>query len=259
MALIVSGDVWIHELNGAPPTRLTSGGVYLSPVWSADGGHLVVEHSTVGLAAIAADGTEQKARAISVAGHFHPVALGRDGRVVAVEIDRTTSGDFRSDDIVSWQIEKPDTREDVVALAGRDGLAGATVSPDSRWLAYASQQTGQTEIWVRPYSGSGPPVRVSPNGGTEPVWSRRGDELYYLEGRRLMAVPVVPGSTFTVKPPTFLFESHYLAFEQPPSYDVGADGRFLMIKAAASQSRTSPQVVVVLNWADELRRRVPAR
>ena len=160
---------------------------------------------------------------------------------------------------MSWQIEKPDTREDVVALPGRDGLAGATVSPDGRWLAYASQQTGQTEIWVRPFSGSGAPVRVSPSGGTEPVWSRRGDELYYLEGRRLMAVPVVPGSTFTFKPPTFLFESHYLASDQPSSYDVGADGRFLMIRAAASQSRTSPQVVVVLNWAEELRRRVPTR
>ena len=75
MALIVSGDVWVHELNGAPPTRLTSGGGYLSPIWSADGRHIVVEQSTVGLAAIAADGTEQKTRAISVPGHFHPVAL----------------------------------------------------------------------------------------------------------------------------------------------------------------------------------------
>jgi hypothetical protein len=147
----------------------------------------------------------------------------------------------------------------VVALPGRrDGFGGATVSPDGRWLAYVSQQSGQAEVWVRPYPGSGTPVRVSSSGGIEPVWSRRGDELYYFEGRRLMAVPVVKGSTFTFKRPTFLFESHYVVFG-PPSYDVAEDGRFLMIKAAASQSRTSPQVVVVLNWADELRRRVPAR
>jgi hypothetical protein len=148
----------------------------------------------------------------------------------------------------------------VVALPGRrDGFGGATVSPDGRWLAYVSQQSGQAEVWVRPYPGSGTPVRVSSSGGIEPVWSRRGYELYYFEGRRLMAVPVVKGSTFTFKRPTFLFESHYVVFGQPPSYDVAEDGRFLMIKAAASQSRTSPQVVVVLNWADELRRRVPAR
>jgi hypothetical protein len=147
----------------------------------------------------------------------------------------------------------------VVALPGRrDGFGGATVSPDGRWLAYVSQQSGQAEVWVRPYPGSGTPVRVSSSGGIEPVWSRRGYELYYFEGRRLMAVPVVKGSTFTFKRPTFLFESHYVVFG-PPSYDVAEDGRFLMIKAAASQSRTSPQVVVVLNWADELRRRVPAR
>jgi Tol biopolymer transport system component len=163
LALIVSGDVWVHELNGAPPTRLTSSGAYLSPVWSADGGQIVVEHSFVGLAAIAADGTEQKTRAISVPGHFHPVALSRDGRVLAVEIDRKTNEDLRFASIVSWQMEKPDTREDVVALPGRrDGFGGATVSPDGRWLAYVSQQTGQAEVWVRPYPGSGTPVRVSP-------------------------------------------------------------------------------------------------
>jgi hypothetical protein len=75
----------------------------------------------------------------------------------------------------------------------------------------------------------------------------------------MMAVPVSPGSTFTFKTPTFLFESRYLISPQPPSYDVAEDGRFLMIKAAASQQRTSPQVVVVLNWSEELRRRVPAR
>ena len=85
VALVVSGDIWVHELKGAPPTRLTSGGGYLSPIWSADGRRIVAEHSTVGLAAIAADGSEQRPRAISVTGHFHPpddccVALWKSDR-----------------------------------------------------------------------------------------------------------------------------------------------------------------------------------
>ena len=133
-----------------------------------------------------------------------------------------------------------------------EGVEGASLSPDGRWLAHASNQTGQTEVWVRPAVGSAVPVRVSPNGGTEPVWSRRGDELYYLEGRRLMAVAVSVGSTFGFKPATFLFESRDLTTDQPPSYDVALDGRFLMIKPSATQPRTAPQIVVVLNWSEEL-------
>jgi serine/threonine-protein kinase len=259
VALAVAGDIWVHELSGAPPTRLTTGGEYLSPVWSADGRRIVAERSSVGLAAIAADGSEEKTSAISVQGHFHPVALGRDGNVLAMELDRKTSNDARSTDIVRWNIDRPEVREDVVASPGHDGLEGAAVSPDGRWLAYVSHQTGQTEVWVRPYLGPGAPVRISPNGGIEPVWSRRGDELFYLERRRVMAVPVNPGSTFTFKPPTVLFESRYLRSTQPPSYDVAEDGRFLMIRPTPSQGRTSAQVVVVLNWAEELRRRVPPR
>ena len=68
--------------------------------------------------------------------------------------------------------------------------SGASLSPDGRWLAHTSDQSGQTEVWVRPYPGPGVPVRVSTNGGIEPVWSRTGQELYYLEGQRVMAVAV---------------------------------------------------------------------
>jgi Tol biopolymer transport system component len=74
---------------------------------------------------------------------------------------------------------------DVVATPASEGFSGASVSPDGRWLAYAADMTGQVEIWVRPYARTGPPVRVSPNGGLEPVWARHGRELFYLEGRKL--------------------------------------------------------------------------
>ena len=77
---------------------------------------------------------------------------------------------------------EPDSFEPVVATPTDEGIWGATLSPDGRWIAYTSNQTGQVEIWVRPYPGPGAPVRVSPSGGTEPVWARNGRELYYLEG-----------------------------------------------------------------------------
>jgi Tol biopolymer transport system component len=259
LAFIVAGDVWVYNLSGVPPIRLTSGGGYVTPIWTADGRRVVVENTTtpIGLSAIAADGSEQKPTAIS-AGHFHSVAVSQDGRVLAVEVDRRRDSTSTSTDIMSWPIDKPDAREAVADAPVREGVDGANLSPDGRWLAYVSNQTGQNEVWVRPYRGPGAPVRVSPNGGTEPVWSRRKPELFYFEGRRVMSVSVNFGSTFGFKPPTFLFESRFLTFEQPPSYDVAPDGRFLMIKPAATQSRATPQIVVVLNFAEELRRRVPS-
>jgi hypothetical protein len=99
---------------------------------------------------------------------------------------------------------------------------------------------------------------VSTNGGNEPLWSRTGHELYYLEGQRVMAVAVSPGSTFVFKPPTWLFDSRYRIFGQPWSYDVAPDGRFLMIKQI-TEAQTSPQVVAVLNWQEELKRLVRPR
>jgi hypothetical protein len=257
MSLIVAGDVWVYDLGGALPIRLTSGARYSSPIWTVDGRRLVMEGTGLPqrLWAIAADGSAQQPQPASAVGHFHPLAWSDDERgVLAVQFIEGLS----NIDIVRWQPGKPEEREPVVQTAAQDGLKGASVSPDGRWLAYTSDQSGRTEEWDRPYPGPGVPVRVSTNGGTEPVWSRTGHELYYLEGQRVMAVAVGPGVTFGFKPPAWLFDSRYRIFGQPWSYDVSADGRFLMIKQT-TEARTSPQVVVVLNWHEELKRLVPLR
>ena len=145
----------------------------------------------------------------------------------------------------------------VVQTPYNDGGAGAALSPDGRWLAYASDQTGQQEIWLRPFVEPGAPSRVSPNGGLEPVWSRDGRELYYREGTRLMAVAVDATTALSFKTPTPLFESRYRHPALLPTYDVTPDGRFVMIKAAESQPTTA-QIVIVSNWLEELKRLVPA-
>jgi serine/threonine-protein kinase len=143
----------------------------------------------------------------------------------------------------------------VVVTQNLEGANGLSLSPDGRWLAYASSATGDSEIWVQPYPGPGAAVRVSPRGGREPVWARNGRELFYLEGQRLMAVAVQPGATFSFSPAESLFEHGYVATGQPPSYDVAADGRFLMVKSGATA--TVPPIVITLDWFEELKRRVP--
>jgi len=138
-----------------------------------------------------------------------------------------------------------------------DNGAGAALSPDGRWLAYVSGVTGSPEIWVRPYPGPGVPIRISPSGGREPVWDPGGQELFYLEGNQMMAVRVAAEPGFTSQPPQELFEGNYLHQDNRPSYDVGVDGRFLMIKAAEQEEGQQDQINVVLNWFEELKRLVP--
>jgi hypothetical protein len=143
------------------------------------------------------------------------------------------------------------TELDVSSIGQEGGLAA--LSPDGRWLAYVSVVTGAPEIWVQAYPDSGAPIRVSPNGGLDPVWGPEGRELFYLEDDKMMAVRVETDPEFRFQPPEVLFEGGYV-LDRRPNYDVGPDGRFLMIKNEESEI---PQINVVLNWFEELKRLVP--
>jgi Tol biopolymer transport system component len=136
-------------------------------------------------------------------------------------------------------------------------------SPDGRWLAYASDESGRSEIYVQSYPGPGGKWPVSTEGGSEPVWNRNGRELFYRSGTRLIAVDVTTTQgTFSAGKPTMLFEGQYQPSPNPQTnnYDVSPDGqRFLMLKPSAAQEVAPMQINVVLNWFDDLKRRVPAR
>ena len=135
------------------------------------------------------------------------------------------------------------------------------VSPDGRWIAYQSDESGDYEIYVRRYPGLDSRAQVSSDGGTRPVWARNGRELFYLKmDGTMMAVPVEPsdGSSFVTGPAKALFRGQYYTLQAGRSYDVSADGkRFLLIKDAAPRAAAALQLVVVLHWSEELRRLVP--
>jgi len=121
-------------------------------------------------------------------GHYHAHGWSADGSDIILA--RLARGNT---DLVKFSPQQKNEPQGVVATPANEGGQGAALSADGRWLAYASDQTGRGEIWVRPYPGPGPAVRVSPNGGTEPVWAKSGRELYYREQNRLMAVAVAVG------------------------------------------------------------------
>jgi serine/threonine-protein kinase len=130
-------------------------------------------------------------------------------------------------------------------------------SPDGRWVAYVSNDSGRDEVYVRPAAGTGGKVTVSSDGGTEPAWARDGRELFYRRGDRVLAAAVATGATFTASPPRVLFEGPYERDRGSggayPNYDVAPDGqRFAMIQAPTASS----DIVVVLNWFEDLKARL---
>jgi eukaryotic-like serine/threonine-protein kinase len=140
---------------------------------------------------------------------------------------------------------------------------GAVFSPDGRWLAYVSNESGRPEIYVQPYPGPGGKWQISIEGGTEPVWNRSGRELFYRSGNKMMALETTTHPGFSAGKPRMLFEGQYLPNVFPgmsPAYDVSADGqRFLMVKETEQATAGTQQINVVLNWHEELKRLVPAR
>jgi Tol biopolymer transport system component len=127
-------------------------------------------------------------------------------------------------------------------------------SPDGRLVAYQSNQSGRDEVYVQPFPGPGPKVLVSQGGG-EPVWSRDGHQLFYRSGAKMIAVanPFEPAKAKA----EVLFERAYLR-TSPRDYDVASDGRFLMLKER-EQVGAAIHINVVLNWTEELKRRVPTK
>ena len=131
-------------------------------------------------------------------------------------------------------------------------------SPDGHWLAYASDESGRYQIYVQPYTGPGQKWQISTDGGTEPTWNPNGQELFYRNWNRMMAVDISTKPHFSPGTPVMLFQGSYLPTPITfPNYDVSPDGKRFLMTQASSQAGASSQIIFVLNWADELERLVP--
>jgi len=181
---------------------------------------------------------------LQVGGSFSP-----DGQFLAYyEVNPTTQRDIG--------VLRLSDRKSQIFLRTRFNERSPQFSPDGRWLAYASDESGRSEIYVQPYAGPGGKWQISTEGGAEPLWNRNGRELFYRHGDKMMAVEITTQPRFTVGTPQMLFEGRYAASVMVPSYDVSADGqRFLMLKP---DEQAAGQINIVQNWFAELERRVSA-
>jgi eukaryotic-like serine/threonine-protein kinase len=251
-AVVAAGDLWIQDLARTTLTRLTSeqtvGNAF--PVWTPDGSRVLFRTLT-GMSWTAADGSgHPRAIAGSLSGDL-PCSISRDGDTLAFM--RQNSQNSRDIYVLSLSGRTPP--RPVVSTFAFEG--GPQFSPDGHWMAYASDESGQMQVYVRPFPGPDKRWPVSTQGGTQPLWNRNGKEIFYRIGNKMMVVDLSGTTTLTLSQPRQLFDQRYV-FQNVSlaNYDVSLDGeRFLMVKDEAGSGRLN----VVLNWTEELKRLVPAR
>jgi len=182
-----------------------------------------------------------------------PTSFSHDGRLLAYsEVSPTTGSDV-------WVLQLSDHKTQPLLRTEFNEVA-PVFSPDGRWLAYVSDESGRNEVYAQPYPGPGGKYQISTEGGTEPVWNPKGKELFYRSGDKMMAVDVATQSSFSIGKPRMLFQGPYVPTTgMLPMYDVSPDGqRFLMVRPAEQAASSSlAQIVVVQDWFEELKRLVP--
>jgi serine/threonine-protein kinase len=277
-------DIWIWDLARQTLTRLTDAPATDEyPVWTPDSRRIIFESARAGITNLfwqAADNTGTVERLTNSPHIQVPTSISPDGtRLVFQEGMPKTGYDLRV-----LRLDGSSTAPGAdAAPAGRASPSAGPgagerpteplvqtifieyngeVSPDGHWLAYQSNESGQDQIYVRPFPNvdSGH-WQISTSGGTRPLWARSGRELFYLDRDNAMtSVPVHTTPAFSPGNPTKLFGGRYLS-ASGRTYDVSPDGqRFLMIKDNAVGDQTvAPAIVVVLNWQEELKRLVPAK
>ena len=258
-----TSDVWVRELAGGAMTRLTTEGWSTRPIWTADGQHLLFV------------GNRDEKGGVSQTGVFRQEVGSRSARLIFGNptrlvqevllapdtqwlIYRTGFG-AGTEDIFARRLTGDTASIAVAASAFRE--MGPTLSPDGRWLAFISNETGADEVYVQSFPDpGGRKWPVSTEGGSEPLWSRDGRELFYRNGRNEMVAVAV---TYTSTPPLgrqqVLFSTRpYAVGSYNRMYDVTPDRqRFVMMRLAPGQSAEDFRLVVVENFFEELERLAP--
>ncbi len=250
-------DLWLIDLERGTSSRLTAESNTSFPVWTPDGRRLTLASAKEGSYSIywrPIDGSAPDQRLLSGKWPLYPFSWSPDGKVLAfVSVNPTTLQDIRV-----LRVDQKGASTPFLETQFREG--GPAFSPDGKWIAYVSDESGQFEIYVRPFPGPGEKWPISLEGGNEPVWPRNGRELFYRAGDTMMAVDVQTTPTFSAGQPRKLFDKAYeRSIALWANYDASPDGQRLLMVRQENASAPATHINVVLNWVEELKPRAPAK
>jgi eukaryotic-like serine/threonine-protein kinase len=240
-------DVWTYELEHDGTKRLTfDAAIDTMPVWSPDGKRLIFSSNRAtkfDLFWKSADGAQEEKMFVEDATDKYPNDWSRDGKYVLYE---------RRSEL--WFVTLPEQKS-TLFLKAASTLETARFSPDGKWVAYASNESGKWEIYVTSFPDARGKWQVSSAGGEQPIWRADGKELFYLASDdTLMAAPVTSGVNFDAGTPVLLFQGNpreLVATSEQRTYDVSRDGQRFLINSQAKQAETT-SMSVVQNWAAKL-------
>jgi len=250
------GDVWVFQVGRSGGTRLTAeGGRDFGAEWTPDGRELIFssERPFFDLYRRAADASRPAEALLTGSYDHYTGTVSRDGRRLVFVLSVPGGGEL-------WTVPLQGRPDAARYFANGFNLGHPTLSPDGHWMAYDSDESGGgIDVFIQSFPDPDlKRLKVSPAHGSEPMWTRGGRELVYRDGDNVMAVSI-DLATGASGPPHVLFAGPYPdnpGWTRPRSYDVTPDGeRFLMTKLPGEQRQ--PRVVVVLNWFEELRAKVP--
>jgi serine/threonine protein kinase len=244
-------DLWLYDATGENATRFTFDSANDSfPIWSPDGSRIVWASTRAGafnLYQKAASGAGQDELLLESEGDAIPNDWSSDGRLIVYSgPDPKTRFDVRVLPLFGGQ--KPISFNPTAA-----GESAGKLSPDGRWIAYTSSESGSSEVYVQGFPSGGGKRQVSTNGGVGPQWRGDGKELfYYARDGKLMAVPVRTGVTFEAGAPQKLFEfrSGSTTIVTLPPYTVTADGQRFLINSIVETQPSAP-LTLMINWGSQ--------
>ncbi|MDA2925329.1 protein kinase, partial [Acidobacteria bacterium AH-259-L09] len=243
LAVAIAGpnvDVWVYDLVRGTSDRLTfDTAIDTSPVWTPDGKQVTFASNRAGTMDLywtSADGSGSPVRLYGSEHPRHPRSWTPDGKALAISEVHPSSGG----DIWVLSLEGEGEREAKLFLSTPFDEREPRFSPDGRWIAYSSNESGQFEVYVLPYAGPGERTQISVGGGEQPVWNPKGAELFYRSGEKIMVVGIETKPELTASKARLLFETPGL------QYDITPDSkRFVMLKRIEGDAGPT-QINVVL-------------
>ncbi|MGH7513213.1 MAG: protein kinase domain-containing protein [Gemmatimonadales bacterium] len=249
-------DIWVFDLVQHTQTRVTFDTTAVWPLWTPDGRGIVYTSFPKGQASFdgqlflaPADGSGSPRSIMKLPGQWAASSFEPGGR--GIVFYGSSSPRARNE---IWRVDLDSGAVPRQVLATPFDNGGPSLSPDGHWLAYTANESGRPEVYVRSYPGTGGRWQVSLEGGTEALWSPKGDEIFYRSGETMMAAAVRTSPAFEVTGRTRLFTGGYqTSFGQDHDYSVSADGKTFALLEPVVGARQA--MVVTLNLFDEIRKR----